>query len=132
MSWKTPQAVLEQREAAQREGYDAVIRPCTPNGWEIFDINGPGIANGATQACLIDEVEYMVRDYVDCTLGLTADDNPTDDWVPDGIPVRLTLSLEPQLHTGTRANVLEVNDPRGEKVILVEEVIWWTEAKDAE
>lgn len=132
MSWKAPQGVLELREAAEREGYDATIRPWSGHGWEIFNINGPGITDGATQAHLIDEVEYMVRNYVATMLDLYPDDNPSDDWDEENIPVRLTLSLEPRLHTGSRANVLEVKDPAGEKVVLVEEVIWWTEAADAE
>lgn len=116
-----------RRRRAEKEGYDAVIRPWS-GGWEIFHIKGPGIDDGATQACLIDEIEDMIRDYVDCAFDLSADDNPDDEWDVGAVPVRLVLNLEPHRHMGTRANVL----PMGSKGVLVEEVTWWVEGPEAE
>jgi hypothetical protein len=118
--------LLHMRKRATEEGYDAVIRPYI-HGWEIFRINGPGIMNGATQACTIDEVGHMILDYVDCTLGLTDD----GDWDMGDIPIRLVLELEPDNYTNTRVSSVEVS-MNGTMVALVEDVTWWFEAPDAE
>lgn len=118
--------LLHMRKRALDEGYDAVIRPWI-HGWEIFRINGPGIMNGATQACTIDEVGHMILDYVDCTLGLTDD----GDWDMSDIPIRLTLELEHDRYTDTRTTSVEAM-LGGETVELVEQITWWREAPDAE
>lgn len=120
----------QARALAEEHGYDATIRPWN-GGWEISGITGPGVEKGATQACLVDEVEYMIRDYVSCVLGLEGEEN--DEWEPDAIPVRLTLDLEPQHHMGTRIVHTEVHDrASAQRVMLVEEVTWWTESPEAE
>ena len=131
MSWKVPPVTLERREAAEKQGYDATIRPYE-GGWEIYGINGPEIEKGATQACTLDEITYMVRDYVATALDLYPDDDGTDPWTEDCIPVRLVLDLEPQHYTGTRLTTTEVHDKAtNQPAALVEEVTWWLEAPGA-
>jgi len=121
-----------KRAQAEERGYDATIRPWK-GGWEIFGIQGPGIEKGATQACTLDEVEPMIRDYVVCTLDLEGEEN--DEWEDGAIPVRLTLDLEPHnpRNYGVRAHAVEVHDRlSGERVTLVEETTWWPEPPEAE
>lgn len=119
----------ERRRMVEEQGYDATIRPWK-DGWEILHINGPGVVNGATQAAMLDDVEYMVRDYVCCGLDLDSGEDD-DDWDEGVIPVRLTLDLEPDHHYGTRLSTLDLM--RGDKVVtLIEETTWWTEDPAAE
>lgn len=133
MGWRlAPPAEVEQaRKLAEEHGYDATVRPWE-HGWEILGIKGPGIEDGATQACTIDEVEYMIRDYVATWLELFPDnDEDADSWSIDSIPVRLTLNLEPGRHTDTRTATLDMT-LNGEPVTLVEQITWWRESPEAE
>lgn len=131
MSWRVPPITAERRKLAEEQGYDATIRPWM-HGWEILGIRGPGIEDGTTQACTIDEVEYMIRDYVATWLELFPDDDGgTDEWDMDSIPVRLTLSLEHGRHTDTRTASLDMA-LNGEPVTIVEQITWWREAPEAE
>lgn len=123
----------KRRALAAEKGYDATIRPWS-GGWEVFDIVGPGVEKGATQACTLDEVEYMAREYIACALDLVGEDN--DEWELDTIPVRLTLDLEPhnpRQQYGVRAHAMDVLDKlSGERMALVEETTWWLEPPTAQ
>jgi hypothetical protein len=126
--WILPESRTERRKLAEEQGYSAVIRPWG-GGWEIFGINGPGVTEGATQARTIDEVLPMVRDYVDCTIDVSGE----DDWETDYIPVRLVLDLDVDCHTDTRTASMEVSfGAHREPVVLVEQVTWWRESPEAE
>lgn len=132
MGWRLASlAEVEQaRKLAEEQGYDATVRPWE-HGWEVTSIKGPRIEDGATQACTIDEVEYMVRDFVATWLELHPDDDDTDDWSMDAIPVRLTLNLEPGRYTDTRTASLDMT-LNGEPVTVVEQITWWRESLEAE
>jgi hypothetical protein len=123
-----PEDRTQRRRLAEEQGYSAVIRPWR-GGWEIFGINGPGVTDGATQACTIDEVLPMVRDYVDCTIDVSGE----DDWETDYIPVRLVLDLDVDCHTDTRTASMEVSlGAHREPVVLVEQITYWCESPEAE